>query len=150
MPTKVGRILGVTGIVAAVGAIGGALGGVLLAAVVGAVELVQREPFVLASGDNFLFVATFAAGAGAIAGTVLGPLYAWTLLRAAPLWRAVGETALAAAVGVGVLLTLPTMGITMSWPILGASTILTSLLAAGRLRLETRRRQLRSGAASAS
>lgn len=44
---------------------------------------------------------------GAAFGVVLGPAFAWTLLRRVPLWRAIGETALAAAIGAGVAFVYP-------------------------------------------
>ena len=47
-----------------------------------------------------LFAATGAFGA--IAGAVLAPVAAWSLMRHVPLWRAIAETAAGTVLGVGI------------------------------------------------
>ena len=113
--------------VALLGAAGGALGGVLLAAI-GVLTEFGRPGSYLAYGLTFDIAALIASCCGAIAGAVLGPLYAWTLLRRAPLWRVIGETAFAAALGAGFVLVVVHEE---TWLPLGAAV--SSLLAALRL-----------------
>ena len=97
-------VLRITAIVAALGAVGGAVGGIVIAAVV-AVSGGLR------GWEMFRIAVVIASLFGAVGGMVLGPLYAWTLLRRAPLWRAITETAFAAAVTVGLIFRF-----TPSWP----------------------------------
>jgi hypothetical protein len=94
------RVLRVTTIVALLGAVGGALGGIVIASIVQVHAVVTAPPGPTVQ-PPFLAIAMFAAAFGATFGLVLGPLYSWSLLRRVPLWRAIGETALAAAIGAG-------------------------------------------------
>lgn len=124
------RVVLATALVAALGAVGGALGGVLIATIALLAELVAPTPVNVVQ-PKFGFVALLGAISGAAAGALLGPLFAWTLLRRAPLWRAVGETAFAAALGTGLVVAfVPGEG----WILAGA--LVPSLLAALRLRRE--------------
>lgn len=75
------------------------------------------------------------AAIGAAYGTVLGPLLSWTLLRRVPLWRAIIEPAIVAALTVGTVLSLQLS----SDLVLFAAPVVTSGLAALRLRLATDR-----------
>ncbi len=126
-------VLRITAMVAALGAVGGALGGIVIAAVV-AVSGGIRDL------EMFRTVVVIASLCGAVGGTVLGPLYAWTLLRRAPLWRAITETAFAAGVTVGLI-----FGLHLPWPwndwlLLGGATVMSSAAAAARLRFEVDRK----------
>jgi hypothetical protein len=123
------RALVVTGIVALAGGVAGAAGGGLIMA---AIDIATGSPFKL-DANTIAFYA-FAKGIGFAHGFVLGPVLAWTFLRDAPLWRAVGETALAASIAGGV-------AILAGLSIFAASgaAILASGLAAIRLRRSLRR-----------
>ncbi len=129
---KLGAIAKVTGIVAALGAVGGAIGGAIISGFVSLprlwTELVIMPPF--------WAILVYTSFWGAAAGIVLGPILAWTLLRRAPLWRAVTETALATAIGVGVVFALSAPFAAF----VGALT-LAPLAAALRLRHEVRERR---------
>lgn len=76
------------------------------------------------------------AGLGALCGATFGPLLAWTLLRQAPIGRAVLETAAGAAIGAAVAIALPVSGVA---GLLGMAAV-GALAAAVRLRLAMRRR----------
>ena len=126
------RVLGVTGLVALLGAAGGALGGIVIASIVQVHAAVTAPPGSTLQ-PPFLAITMFAAAFGATFGLVLGPLYAWSLLRRVPLWRAIGETALAAAIGAGGGFVLFA---TTSAPFAGALAL--SAAAAVRLRISHR------------
>ena len=126
-------VLKVTAIVAALGAVGGAAGGIVIAAVVAvSVHLPNWETFRIAAVVASLF--------GAVGGTVLGPLYAWTMLRNAPLWLAITETAFAAAVTVGLIFAWHPPWPWNDWLLLGGATLVSSAAAATRLRFEVDRK----------
>lgn len=118
---RIGRIIAVTALLAALGGVAGGLGGLLIVA---AVALLTR------SGAGGLFVALEIGSAiGFVFGLLAGPTLAWAMLRRAPIWRAIGETALAAGMA-------STLAMVMSWNLIqsvwwaGAA----SLAAAFRLR----------------
>lgn len=141
--TKFLAVLRATSIVALLGAIGGALGGVVVAVGLVAASLVRRSMGAdLVVGDTSGLTA-ISAVFGAVYGTVLGPALGWLFMRAVPLWRAIGETAFAAALGVGVALATSGWGnAVLAYPLVGAT------LAAVRLRLvsdRVARRVLHSG-----
>lgn len=101
---KVRRVSRVTLAVAALGAAGGALSGIVIASIFVGVQILASpspSPFI-ATLQFFVFASAYAATFGVMFGVVLGPLFAWTLLRRAPLWRAIGETSFAAAVDTGI------------------------------------------------
>lgn len=127
----------VTGIVALLGAVGGALGGALIGVVLGIAALifdgVPDKELDLLSGIGVISAMSAVVGAGY--GTVLGPLYSWTLLRRVALWRAIIEPAIVAAITVGAVLALLVPSV---WLLYGAP-VLTSALAAVRLRRATNR-----------
>lgn len=126
------RVLGATALVVALGALGGAVGGLLIATIALVAEFGTPAPLSVVR-PNFGFVALLGAVCGAAAGAFLGPVFAWTLLRRAPLWRAVGETAFAAALGTGLVVAFVPGE---QWILPGA--LLPSVLAALRLRREMR------------
>ena len=131
------RAIKVTGIVALLGAVGGAAGGSFVGVCLGATALI-RGGFPAMSSDFFggiALVSGVSAVVGAAYGTVLGPVYSWSLLRRVPLWRAVIEPAIVAAITVGVVLV---QGVPSESLLFGAP-IVTSALAALRLRLATQR-----------
>jgi len=117
----IGRILAVTALLAALGGIAGGLGGLLIVA---AVALLGRS----GTGD-LLFALEIGSMIGFAFGLLAGPTLAWAMLRRAPIWRAIGETALAAGMA-------STLAMVMSWNLIqsvcwaGAA----SLAAAFRLR----------------
>lgn len=138
------RVMLTTVIVAGLGALGGALGGGLVALAMvteGMLDPVSRAEI---DRSDIEFITSITVVVGATFGVVLGSLFAWTLLRRAPLWRAIGETALAAALGVGI-------GFLIPWGYaLFVVPILTSTAAALRLRLEMGRKQLPAAMSSAA
>lgn len=134
------RALQATGIVAAIGAVGGAIGGFAIAAGVMVHDVFFFEGRSGGTLDNlvtFFQISGITMSFGALYGVVLGPLYAWTMLRRAPLWRAIGETAAAAAVGFGFGLFNHWMYSELVLP------VLFSFAAAARLHVELRWRARR-------
>jgi hypothetical protein len=128
--TNVLGVLRATSIVALLGAAGGALGGVVVAAGLIATSLVRRWLGADIVVADTIFLTAISAGFGAAYGVVLGPALGWLFMRSVPLWRAIGETAFAAALGVGVALAIPGWGLAvLVYPMIGAT------LAAVRLRL---------------
>jgi hypothetical protein len=122
-----GRIIGVTALLAALGGLTGALGGALIA--LGYVLVTEGSVNV-----GLLGVILRTAGVvGFGVGVVGGPLLSWTLLRKAPIWRAIGETALAAGLAAGVSMAFK-VGV---WPMIGWS-VLGATVAALRLRRASR------------
>ena len=118
---RIGRIIAVTALLAALGGVAGGLGGLLIVA---AVALLVR------SGAGGLMVALeIGSAVGFAFGLLAGPTLAWTMLRRAPIWRAIGETALAAGMA-------STLAVVMSWSLIQSVwwAAAASLAAAFRLR----------------
>lgn len=127
------RALSVTAIIAALGGVAGALGGGLIMA---AIDVVLGGPIGISASDlPFYGVAT---AVGFAHGMILGPALAWAALRDAPLWRAIGETAVAASIGAAVAILSGTGLIVAS-----VAALLASGVAATRLRFEVKRRQVK-------
>lgn len=124
------RVLAVTGIVALLGGVAGAIGGGLVMA---AIDAATGSAFRFAPGDLGFY--GVAIGIGFAHGVVLGPALAWAFLRDTPLWRAIGETAIAASVGAAI-------AIFSGFSIFAASgaALAASGLAATRLRISQSRR----------
>lgn len=141
--SKILPILRATSIVALLGAMGGALGGVVVAGGLIATSLVRRSIGVDLVVGDILGLTAVSAGFGAVYGMVLGPALGWLFMRAVPLWRAIGETAFAAALGVGAAMAISGWGMAiLVYPMIGAT------LAAVRLRLvsdRVERQALQSG-----
>lgn len=118
---RIGRIIAVTALLAALGGVAGGLGGLLIVA---AVALLTRS-----GTGGLLVVVEIGSAIGFGFGLLAGPTLAWAMLRRAPIWRAIGETALAAGMA-------STLAMVMSWNLVqsvwwaGAA----SLAAAFRLR----------------
>jgi hypothetical protein len=120
---NIGRIVGVTGLLALLGGFAGALGGLVIAI---------GSSFAINAGldaADVLEIVSFASGIGAGVGVIAGPALSWTLLRRVPIWRAIGETALAAGIGAAVTLVLNGS----VWSMIGWS-VAAATLAALRLR----------------
>ena len=123
------RALLVTAIVAALGGVAGAIGGGVIMA---AIDLVTGGTSGLTAANlPFYGVAT---AIGFAHGLILGPVLAWAALRNAPLWRAIGETAVAASIGAAVAIFSETGILVASVCALAASGLATA-----RLRLEMKR-----------
>lgn len=127
------RGLRVTAVVATLGALGGAVGGLIVGSLWYLPRLWTPVTTTVWFDPPFWAVARFAAIWGAAAGVILGPILAWTLLRRAPLWRAVTETAVAAALGTGLALMF-----SVGDALLLATAVASPLAAAVRLRHEVR------------
>jgi hypothetical protein len=132
--TNLRAILRATGIVAALGAVGGALGGVVVALGLTARIIVRKWSGVDAIIGDTLFFTAVSASLGAVYGIVLGPVLGWLFMRSVPLGRAIGETAFAAALGVGIAVAFPVWGLSLL-----VFPILTATLAAARLRFTSTR-----------
>lgn len=128
--TKLLAVLRATSIVALLGAIGGALGGLVVAGGLVATALVRRWTGLDLVVTDTIGLTAVSAGFGAAYGVVLGPALGWLFMRAVPLWRAIGETAFAAALGVGVAVAIPGWG-----PSILVYPIVAAAVAAVRLRL---------------
>jgi hypothetical protein len=89
------RIVSVTLALSGIGAVVGAVLGVLSLAAVYIAVRGWRTVGGLA--EPFAFAAVF----GGVLGFVLAPIAAWTLMRHVPLWRAIAETAVGTIVGFG-------------------------------------------------
>ncbi len=124
------RALTVTAIVAALGGVAGAIGGGLIMAAIDIVASGGVRP----SLESLPFYGV-ATAIGFVHGLVLGPVLAWAALRTAPLWRAIGETAVAASIGAAVAI-FSGAGI----PLASLGALVAASAAAGRLRLEMNRR----------
>jgi hypothetical protein len=85
----------VTLILGGIGAVVGAVLGALLISVLFVIHGPVHQPRALVEP---LGIAT---AFGAVLGSVLAPVAAWTLMRHVPLWRAILETALGTLLGVG-------------------------------------------------
>jgi hypothetical protein len=129
------RVGKATLLIAVIGAVGGVIGGIAVATVVLiAVGFVTGEQLSNTIWSSLPAVLSVTTGLGALYGSVLGPLYAWTMLRRAPLWRAIGETAVAATIGVGAGVGLASM---LPYAVF-IMPVLLSTAAAVRLRFEMR------------
>jgi hypothetical protein len=123
-----GRIVAITVLLAALGGFAGAFGGALIA--LGYLLATSGLP----SFSLLMAILRTAGAVGFGVGVLAGPVLAWTMLRQAPIWRAVGETALGAGLVAAVFIVVDTGFI----PMLGAS-VLGATLAAVRLRRATKR-----------
>lgn len=132
------RIVGVTALLAGLGAFLGAACG---AATVGGLLVIRDGPSVLLDGVTWslLIVPT---GFGAVTGALIGPAIAWTLLRHVPLGRAMLWTALgtivAAAIGE---LVLPFNPYTRGVPAVIFGGIAGFVIAAIAVRIRTPRQE---------
>ena len=90
------RIIAVTAGLAAAGALTGAVCGVLALAPLFITQLLGRHLDRLVTTLGFLAPA---AAVGAVAGLVIGPLLAWSLLRHVPLWRVILWSAVGTVIG---------------------------------------------------
>ena len=141
---SIGRAFRATGIVALLGAFGGALGGVALGFGILVWDVIGRGHSLQPEGIGMITLMT--VGVGSAYGMVLGPLFAWTMLRRAPLWRAIMEPAAAAAITVVTMLPLKSGAVGLF-----LLPVLVSAAAAFRLRFAVDRRlRLRNRAESAS
>ena len=118
------RVLAVTGLLALLGGLAGALGGAVLA--VGLLAVIGEMP----SGEILRGIFGTSALVGFGVGVIAGPLLSWTLLRRAPIWRAIGEPALGAGLGAAVAMAVTDVGF---WPTIAAA-VASATLAALRLR----------------
>jgi len=119
------RIIGITALVAAVGAVAGAaVGGLIMGA------LLQ----VFASPEPWNVVLMGIVVGSAIGGA-LSPVTTWLFLRRVPLWRASVETGAAATLG---FILTQLLSLTLPFGVLGSVGF--ALLAAARLKFASRRR----------
>jgi len=125
------RILKISAALAALGAVGGAIGGCLalpLALISGAVRT--------STEISFSFLAAVVTLVGCGCGILVAPLLSWTVLRNVPLWRCATETALATSFA---LISATALGDDSEWKML-AVVVLAAALATARLKWEFRRR----------
>ena len=116
-----GRRLQVSAVLAAFGAVAGAVAAVTLS-YLGTKVAQAFEP-------NGRVYYQWAAGQFAIIGAIGTPLLAWSLMRRVPLWRAVGEPALGGILGTLVsLATIPFLHVMILQPILVLGGILGAAL----------------------
>ena len=136
---RIGRILAVTGALALVGALAGAVGGVLLFGLFVAVLGVPMN-----SSVSVWQALGVASAAGGVCGIVAAPILSWTVLREVPIWRSAGETALVAGISTMAAFVLLAVSplVTLSIP------ILATVLAAARLRSSYRKRRSRAAGAA--
>lgn len=104
-------------IVAGLGALGGALGGVLIALTIVTHQMLDPIARCEIARSDIEFITAVTVMIGTTCGVFRGPLVAWMLLRRAPLWRAIGETAIAAAIGVGLGSRIPWGGALLVLPL---------------------------------
>ena len=136
---RLGRILAVTAALALVGALGGALGAILL---VGLFVAVLGLP--MNSTVSVWQGLAVASAAGGVCGIIAAPILSWTVLREVPIWRSAGETALVA--GFTTMAALVLLGVN---PLLSLSVpIVATVLAAARLRRSYRKRASREAGAA--
>ena len=79
---------------------------------------------------------------GAVAGAVLAPIAAWTLMRSVPLWRAIGEPALGTTLGAVIAMLIefePGTSFGVIGPAIGG--VIGFVAAAVRLRLAYRKKE---------
>jgi hypothetical protein len=139
---RLGRILTVTAALALLGALGGALGGLLLFGLVGLVVAVLGVP--MNSNVGIWQAIAVASAAGGVCGILAAPILSWTVLREVPIWRSAGETALVAGFSTMAALVLLAVN-----PLVGlAVPISATMLAAARLRWSYRRRRNREAGAA--
>jgi hypothetical protein len=125
------RIAAVTASLSAIGALVGAVLGMLT---ITALLLATGDPRSFDGASEILMVG---AGLGGLFGFILAPVAAWTLMRDVPIWRAVLETTLGTALGIAVgHLAAADPGDAMLWPLPFALTGFA--VAALRLRLTRR------------
>ena len=134
MPTPiVRRIIQVTAALSILGAVvGGILGGVLIALLPLGIPMADFR----ITGEP-LYIGTLF---GAVMGSVLAPIAAWTLMRRVPIWRAIADTAVGTLIGAMVGLIFQPRHDTawLSPPLLGVGGF---ALAAIRLRFSNRARR---------
>lgn len=134
------RIFAVTGALAFLGAVAGALGAALPIAIY---SIVRGAP-----GNEFFTVGEVFAvscAAGGVCGVLVAPLLSWTLLRDVPIWRSATETAFVA--GLCATSALMASGGAL-WGSIGIAAV-GALLAAARLRLSFRQRPVADAIGSA-
>ena len=144
--SRASAVVRTIGLVAILGLAGGVVGGLLVAALVSGIVLVNGGSRDFSIG-SLGFIALVSSGFGAAYGVVLGPLLGWVFMRRVPIGRAIGETALLAACGVELAMVgaLPA-----PFGIFGLPVLLASM-GALRLRYVYREKTARAiGAASAS
>ena len=122
------RVLAVTAVLALLGGLAGALGGSLIG--LGVLLFVGGAP----SWEIIRGVFTTAGAIGSGVGFVAGPVLSWTLLRRAPIWRAILEPALGAGLAASVAFPFDIH----FFAVIGAS-LLGATLAALRLRRSVNR-----------
>jgi hypothetical protein len=118
------------------------LTGIIVGAILGALTmqiLLLLDGF-LVDSETRTEAALAGAAFGSVAGGILAPIAAWTLMRSVPLGRAIGETAIGATLGavVGFFLA-PVFILGIVWPIGGA--LLGFTAAATRLHFAYRGKQ---------
>lgn len=128
---RLGRILAVTAALTFVGALGGALGAILLLGLFVAVLGVPMN-----SSVSVWQGLAVASAAGGVCGIVAAPILSWTVLREVPIWRSAGETALVAGLSTMAAVVLLTVSPLVSL----AVPIVATVLAAARLRRSYRKR----------
>lgn len=122
------RILAITALLAALGAVSGAATGLLLLIAISVAG--SQDVF----RPGFLHSWAAAGGLGAIVGSLMGTPIALIFLRRVPLWRATVETAGAAGLGAAAASSIP---LPFAWPY---GALLCAMLAALRLRYVYRER----------
>jgi hypothetical protein len=134
---SLGRVAAVTGSLALLGAVASA--GVVVVLQLGLGLVIDRSLLTLRALAG-------GAGVGALCGAAFGPAVSWTLLRAAPIGRAVIETSVGAAVGVAAAIAIPVVGLV---PVFGIA-LAGAIAAAVRLRFATgrARKSIRDGSPS--
>ena len=115
-------------IIAGLAVTGAVVGGVLGAVAMALVVMIRDvRVFALTGTEALIAGATF----GVVAGAILAPIAAWTLMRSVPLWRAIGEPAIGTTLGAAIATLLAPVGV--AGPIFGG--ILGFIAAAVRLRI---------------
>jgi hypothetical protein len=121
----------------------------LTGAIIGGLLGIGAMALLLAVRDFYVEGRVTAAGLlgaagtfGAVAGAVLAPIAAWTLMRSVPLWRAIGEPALGTTLGavIAMLIELePGTSFGVVGPAIGG--VIGFVAAAVRLRLAYRKKR---------